>query len=182
MARRLGARRFEPFLSEIFARIRIIVGDRARAREILEECLAISRDTGLSFIGPWILGAIAWASDDPEHRRQALVEGQSILDQGCVGHNYYWFYRDAMEVTLGVGQWDKVETYVPALEAYTSVEKPPWAKLFIAHGRALARYDQHGPEQQTVAEITRIRHWAAKLGGETTLPLLDAALASVKTG
>ena len=182
VARRLGARRFEPFLSEIIARIRIIGGDRAQAREILEECLAISRDTGLSFIGPWILGAIAWASDDPERRRQALAEGQTILDQGCVGHNYYWFYRDAMEAMLGVGQWDEVETYAAALEAYTSAEKAPWAELFIARGRALARFHQHGPEQQTVAEITRVRDWAAKVGVETALPLLDAALASVNTG
>ncbi|MDP6515789.1 MAG: tetratricopeptide repeat protein, partial [Alphaproteobacteria bacterium] len=182
VARRLGARRFEPFLTEIIARARIIMGERAAALELLEDGLAISRDTGLSFIGPWILGVIAWASDDPEQRREALAEGVSILEKGCVGHNYYWFYRDAMEIALGEGSWDEVETHAAALEKYTSKEPAPWTEYFIARGRALARFGRNGPGRDVLADIDRLRDQAARLGVKTALPLLDAALSSVEAG
>ena len=182
VARRLGARRFEPFLSEIIARAQIRKGDGAAAGELLEDCLAISRDTGPSFIGPWILGAIALASDDPDRRREALAEGEAILDQGCVGHNYYWFYRDAMEAALGARQWGEAERYATALEAYTHVEPAPWSDIFIARGRALIRIGVHGPEREIVAEIERVRDLAAKMGVTAALPRLDAALESVAAG
>ena len=58
-------------------------------------------------------------------RAQALGEGEEILRQDCVGHNYLWFYRDAMEVSLEDADWDGARRYAAALEAYTRPEPLP---------------------------------------------------------
>ena len=176
MVVRIGARRFVPLVNDVIARVRLHAGDRAGALELLEASLAISRETGVTFWGPWILGAIAVASDDPKRRRDALNEGQAILDQGCVAHNYFWFYRDAIEVSLAEGDWGRVDGYVTALHDYFRDEPMPWADFIIARGRALAEFGREGCRKSTLSEIQRLRDEAERLGMRAELSRLEAAL------
>ena len=67
--------------------------------------MPISCESGITFSGPWVLGALAMITDDPATRRWALAEGEKILARGCVFHNYFWFYRDAIEVSLETEDW-----------------------------------------------------------------------------
>ena len=68
LAQHLGARRFE---AEALAFRRSSTGSAGRRAEALatsSEALTISRETGMAFIGPVILGILALAADDPAVR------------------------------------------------------------------------------------------------------------------
>lgn len=173
----LGAKRFKPFLNESLARIRLARGDRAGALDLLESSLGDVRDAGaMNFIGPWLLGSIAHATDDPERRRTALDEGEQVLATGCVGHNHYRFRQAGMEAALETGDWDEACRQADALEDYTRPEPVPWADFHISRARALAAIGsgRHGPD--TMAGIADLADEAARIGLHSALPLLEQAL------
>src|SRR3546814_7615934 len=106
-------------------------GRRSEAVDLLWRACAISRKTGITFVGPWIRGHLAVTTGDPATRREALAEGEEILRKGSVGHSHLWFHRYAIEASLGAGEWDCVERHAEALESYTAPEPLPWAAFFI---------------------------------------------------
>jgi class 3 adenylate cyclase/tetratricopeptide (TPR) repeat protein len=176
LCRRLGARRFESETLIYVADVERASGRRVEALKLLKNALAISRETGMGFFGPAILGALALTTEDPQERQRALTDGEALLATGCVSHNFLLFYPDAMEASLIAGDWDGVERYAAALEAYTRPEPLPWADLRIARGRALARYGRGECSEPTVRELRRLREEADRLGWKTALPALERAL------
>ena len=72
----------------------------ARLPAWLREALAISRETGMAFIGPALLGWLALITDDADERRAALAEAEALLAAGSVSHNYIFFYHAAIEAAL----------------------------------------------------------------------------------
>ena len=195
LAEQLGALRFVPLFNDIFARVRLHKGDSPGAIKLLEESWAISRKTGVNFIGPFVLGAMALAANDPDARREALREGQAILDRGCVSHSYFWFYRDAIEVSLAQSNWPAAKAYALALDNYFQAESPPWPAFIAARGHALADFGmRHGEvfvEGEPEAAKARrpvhehqsrrsLRDQAVQLSMKPELPALDAALAHAR--
>jgi tetratricopeptide (TPR) repeat protein len=149
---------------------------RDQAEPILAEALALSRETGVTFIGPRVLAAKALVTASGPARREALAEGEAILRSGCLAHNALWFYRDAIEASLNAGEWAVAERHAAALEAYTRPEPLPWAELFIARGRALAAHGRGRRDGTTVQEFRRLRDEADRIGLLAALPSLDRAL------
>jgi len=176
LALRLGAMRFEAQNLTWLARIRIAQSRRSEALKLLEQALQISRDTGVTFTGPRVLSGTALATEDPERRRSVLEEGEAVLRSGAISHNYFWFYRDAIEVSLNSGDWKSVELYAAALEDYTRPEPLPWCDFFVARGRALAAFGQGRRGADTLAELRRLREQAERNRYITVLSTLDAAL------
>ena len=176
LVRRLGARRFEARNLLCMAKILRLEGRRTEAGKQLEEAIAISRETGIGFVGPRILGELALATDNPNVRQSALDEGEMILRAGSVGHNHLWFYRDALDAALNIGDWDGVERYAATLEEFTRPEPLPWTDFFIARGRALAAYGRGKRDDATLRELQRLRVDAARVGLKTALRALDEAL------
>jgi hypothetical protein len=146
--------------------------------EALERALAVSRATGLSFVGPWILGQLALVVDDPKRRRDALEEGERILQTGAPAHNHFWFYTFAIEVAVASGSWAEAERYAAALEAYTSAESTLWSQFFATWGRLLAAHGRGARDEVTRSRLAALRHQAAEIGFRFALPPLQAALAS----
>jgi tetratricopeptide (TPR) repeat protein len=176
LALRLGAMRFEAQNLAWLARIVTAEGRRAEAIELLEQALRISRDTGMAFTGPRSLSAMALVTENPERRRGFLEEGEAILRSGAISHNQFWFYRDAIEVSLDIGDWLEVERYAVALEDYTRPEPLPWCDLFIARGRALAAWGRGRRDAEILAELQRLRAEVERIGLTTALPALHEAL------
>ena len=172
----IGARRFIPLLNDVLVRIRLQAGDRTGALELLDDSWKVSRETGVTFVGPVVLGAVALATADTGRRLEALRQGEAILNAGCAGHNYFWFYRDAIEVSLRERHWDMADTYVSALERYSGSEPSPWPDFFIARGRALAAVGRPGPKEAAVAQLRHLRDYAVSVGILAAVPALDAAL------
>ena len=173
LARRLGARRYEPMYMSFLGKILAIEGAAARARALLEEAVAIARDTGIGYAGPMALGALALVTDDAGGRDEALAEGTALLREPRPSHNYLWFYRDAMEACLGAADWEGVERHARALDEYTAAEPLPWSNFFMARGRALADHGRGAPDQETIAELRRL---GAGAGLNAALPGLAEAV------
>ena len=99
-----------------------------------------------------------------------------MLERGAVGHNHLWFYRDAIEAMLSAGDAAGALRYVAALESYTRAEPLPWADLFVARGRALARAQQDYAGEEMQRELERVRAALVEAGFDSYLPAVDAAL------
>ena len=143
-----------------------------------QEAVAIARETGPTFLGPWALGMLALVSEDKEARRVALVEGEKILQQDCVGHNYLWFYRLAMDACLEDGDWDSVERYAAALEEYTMAEPLPWSDFYLARGRALAAHGRGQRDAQITTELQQLIDKAQRIGLQAPVPALEVAIST----
>ena len=177
LARRLGARRFEAESLGFLGDTRWQAGARAEGVALLREALAISRESGIAYMGPMLLGTLARISDDAAERRAALAEAEALLAAGSVSHNYLWFYHEAIETARLAGEWREVERYAAALESYTRAEPLPWAEFHAARGRALAAFGRGARDAATLAELHRLRALAERHGLQLMVPALRAALA-----
>jgi tetratricopeptide (TPR) repeat protein len=110
LAQQLGARRFETEALAFRAELHRLAGRRVEALANAEEAVKISRETSIAFLGPFALGALALASDDPTVRQAALEESEELLHVGAVSHNHLLFPRDAIEAYLEAGDWEGVES------------------------------------------------------------------------
>lgn len=177
LARRLGAQRFETDFRLNLALVLGAEGERAAAERHLDEAYAFSREASLAFAGPWILGALASATDDTDKRRWALAEGEALLAAGSISHNHLNFYQLAIDVALEDADWQAVARYCAALEDYTRPEPLPWSDFFIARGRALAAWKSGRHGASTRQELQRLADEAERVGLRVALLALKAALA-----
>jgi hypothetical protein len=173
LAQHLGARRFETKALAFRAKLRRLAGWRAEALGDAEKTLRISRDTGMAFLGPFALGALALASDDPIRRRAALEEAEAMLGAGAVSHNHLLFPRDAVEAYLEAEDWDGVERAAAELERCTRREPLSFGAFYIARARTLAACRRGRPDP---AALDRLRHEAERLGLLVALPGIKAAI------
>jgi tetratricopeptide (TPR) repeat protein len=164
LSRKLKARRFEAHFLCDLAKLAEAQGYRPDAVELVERALNICRDNGMSYIGPTVLGFHAIIADDVEARARSLNEAETILRKGCVSHNYFWFYRDAMETSLSTCDWDSVERYADALEEYTRAQPLPWSDFFIARARALTAYGKGHREDAVTGKLLALSNEAHRLG------------------
>ncbi|MEE8435504.1 MAG: adenylate/guanylate cyclase domain-containing protein [bacterium] len=178
LARNLKAKRFESQFFLFRAGIYLAERNRSDALPFVEQALEICRVIGMNFVGPWVYGALALITDDPVERQRALNEGEKILQGECVSHNYFFFYRDAIEVALDAGDWNEAERYAAALEDYTRPEPLPWSDFFIARGRALTASGRGERNGDTLRQLKGLRGEAGRVGFKLAQRALDEALAA----
>jgi class 3 adenylate cyclase/tetratricopeptide (TPR) repeat protein len=176
LARQLGARRFVAEGLGFLAGVEAARGNRSAATQLIREAVAISRDTGMAFLGPGLLGWLALYTEDPEEGRAALAEGEALLAAGSVSHNYFFFYRAAIDAALATKDWVAAERYADALEDYTRPEPLPWADFMIARGRALAAWGRGERDAVTAARLRALRDEAERAGLRSALHAIEAAL------
>jgi len=176
LARDLGARRFVAENLYNLGLASLAQGRRGESERLLDEALALSRATGISFAGPSVLGALALATDDGDKRGRALQEGEALLRDGGISHNYLNFYQSAMEAALVLHDWDEVERYAAALADYTRQEPVPWADLFIDRARALAAHGRGSRSPASRKALRAICDRVSIAGLMAAVPALDAAL------
>jgi tetratricopeptide (TPR) repeat protein len=176
LARQLGARRFESEALHFLGTIRHAQGRQAEGLDLIRQALAISRETGMAFMGAWLLGDLALATHDPDERRAALAEGEALLAAGSLSHNHLWFYPAAIETSLQCREWREAERYAGALEAYTRPEPLPWADFHAARGRALAACGAGRRDRSVMEQLERLRAEAVGVGFMSALAAIEAAL------
>lgn len=176
LIRQLGARRFEAQHIEMQARFRMDEGANDEAIEMLEASLQICREVGMRFSAPKALGALARAVDDPARRHAALMEAESLLEQGAVAHNHFWFYRDAIEAMLDARDAQGALSYVSKLGACAQRESLPWVDLFVARGRVLARALDASPDKATISELESVGAALSEAGCVRYVPAIRHAL------
>ena len=177
LIRQLGARRFEAQNMEMQARLLLDCGRRKDAVNLLHEALAVCGEVGMQFSAPKAVGALCRAIEDDGERARWLARGAELLRLGAVGHNHLWFYRDAIEAMLSVGDAPGALRYVTSLEEYTRVEPLPWAELFAARGRVLALCLQGSVDNATHRELEHIGAVLRDAGFTRYLVAVNAFLA-----
>jgi tetratricopeptide (TPR) repeat protein len=177
IAESLGAGRFKPFFSIFLAQIQWARHGPGKDIDVMMDRAAeISRETSIRFTGPWVMGTLALVSGDAERSRRALKDAEEILAEPCVGHNYFAFYRLAMEVSLRLEDWDEVNRFADALEAYCRPEPLPRADFDIARARALARVGRGERDEATQQSLRQLRDEARRVELMSALPALEQAL------
>ncbi|MGI9303624.1 MAG: tetratricopeptide repeat protein, partial [Gammaproteobacteria bacterium] len=177
LAHRLGAQRFEPLCLASIARIFAREDRRADAARLLHKAFELACESGVTFAGPWILGTLALLSADPRERENALRRGEELLRGNCLAHNYFWFYRDAMEVSLISEDWDRADSYAASLENYTQAEPLPWTQFFIDRARTLASLGRGAGVQCAFERLRPLHDEARRAGFSAALPAIEDALA-----
>lgn len=152
------------------------LGRRGEAVLLLREAYASVRGPGLILVGPTILGYLAYVTDNAKERAEALKEGERLLLEKSVSHNYLRFYRFAMDTSLQQSDWDETERYATALEEYTRAEPLPWATFMIERGRALAAFGRGRRNPVDFETLSRLREQAQSVGFLAPVRALDAAL------
>ena len=135
-----GARRFVCRYFMTAGLICMQKGDPRRAQELVEEAFATCEESGAAFQGAATLGTLALVAEDEAVR------------------------ADALQVSAQHGQWSELERYAERLAAYTRDEPLPYTDLFIARGRALARFGRDPRDGHARAELLRVRAEALRIG------------------
>jgi len=178
LAGQIGSKRFEARVLQIRAEVRRLRGRPEEAEALLGDAIAMARESGFPFVGPWMLAQLAATTREPSRRAEALAECEALLARGTIGHNYFWSYRFAMEASLDAGAWQEAERYAQALEDYTRPEPLGWSNFWVAWGRTLAAYGRRPADPSNRADLRRTRDEAVRVGIAAALPLLDQALST----
>lgn len=137
-----------------------------RAHEIVDRI-------GKKFCGPIVLAVLAKLSSDDLQRKALLREAEEILDEGCVGHNYFYAMSVALDDAIERHEWDEVERYVDRLDSYTKAERLAWPDFMITKGRILRSWHLDGPSEALETEVDDLVQKARTAQLKSGLSLLD---------
>jgi len=172
IARSLGARRFIAESLMIQAQCEFGAGD-PRARQSIREANEIASETP-SYLLPFGLALEAMITDNADERAAALAEGERVLREGAVSHNFLLFNRYAIEACLAAKDWTNANRYATALEQSFAVEPFPMADFLVARTRAIVAGNTG---QNAEDELKRLVAEANRISWRAVVPALDAALA-----
>ncbi len=177
IARTLGNRRIELYILYEQARNAHAQRQPGQAHDLLEQAIAIGRETGIHFHGPRLFALRARFADNALDCREALAEGEALVRDGANAHNVLWFYRDAIAACLAIGDGDRARAHADSLLAYTSDEALPWADFFAARGHAPADCADGRGDGEALA---RALEMGETLGLRIALPAIEAAMAQLR--
>ncbi len=177
-SRQLGSPRFEAQTLMYEGKLDQAESRQSAAIRTLEIALEMSKEVGHGFTGPRIMSALACSLMEPKAKCDALGEGERMLAAGSVSHNHFFFYRDAIEVSLDISDWDSADRYASDLEDFTRNEPLPWSNFFIARGRALTAYGRGDRDKIIVEELHRLNKMAGQAGLRIAIPQIEAALSA----
>jgi class 3 adenylate cyclase len=176
LARPAHARRYESAVLYVQATIRNAGGDRGAAHELLMRALDLSRQSGPAFLAAAVFGKLGLLARDAIERKQALAQGEALLQQNCIGHCRVYFCRDAIEASLAANEWNQALHYAGIMEEFTRPEPLPWTDLLIARARALVALGTDGADTNSTVQLRKIRGEIERAGFVPALAAIDAAL------
>ncbi len=159
----LGARRYEAILLGNLAECDLAAGRMAEARESIERAVALARETGIGFCGPWALGIKLRMLDDPSERERCIAEAEAVLAGPAMSHNHIAFRRNSIEDALKRADWRQVLKQAAALADHTQAEPVPYCEFLIGRARTLAALAERPNDLVLRAQLTRLRTDAERL-------------------
>ena len=140
-------------------------GRRVEAVPLLKRVVEGALRNARHFCGPMALGARALTSRDRVEQDELMAQAVDIHAEGCVSHCYFYFYPDAIAISLERGDTTAALGYADALEAYIASELLDLIGLTVRQARALAE----GDSPHAAAELEAVRRHAAALSLTCTL-------------
>jgi tetratricopeptide (TPR) repeat protein len=179
LARNIGAKRFVPEGMMIVAACLAQEGKTEQAVELLREAFSLSREM-ITYFGAPILGSLAELTRDVEERQRSLAEAERILQLGCLTHNYIFFYRSAIALSLRLGDWNDAERYADLLLASFSDGSVPFVTFVVERARALAAAGRGARDAGLLARLENIAQQARDAHALVWLPELERAAAEIR--
>jgi len=176
LARRLGAPRFEAEGLAFRAELQRAANRRKEALNDIHTALAMSRETGMAYLGPYYLGLLARTTDDQNEYVEALREGRAILAAGAVSHNHYLFHRDAIDACLDWRAFELAEEHAAELETYAERQPGPWTRFYVDRGRYLAAFGRG--EAGALDGLRRLKEIGQRYSFLEAIRMIDVALNS----
>jgi class 3 adenylate cyclase/tetratricopeptide (TPR) repeat protein len=163
LAEALGARRFLAVILGHEAECLIAAGQVAEARERLAAGLALAREAGPSFCGPYILGLLAAIACDAATRNAHCAEAEALLAQRCSSHSHIAYHRLSIDAALARAEWPRALEQAAALAAYTRPEPFPYGDFLIARARTLVAVGRRPQDAGLQADLAVLRAEAERL-------------------
>ena len=164
LSERLSSSRFLSYGLNTLGGVELARGNRAKAREAVEQAIAVAEGPAIQFCGPWIYGTAAMAANDPGKAVAFLNEGEALLDVGAVAHNHIFFRQWAMEYCLEVGDWERLEHHAQALVAFLGPEPTRFTDYFIKRALALAAVRRGTDDAETEQALRHCLDYADAQG------------------
>ncbi len=181
LAKDIGARRFEPFLGEALARLRHYQGDINAAITLLSDAHHEVHQQGIEeFIGPWVASSYALMLGGDKRVRALLDEGRAMLQQNCIGHNYYRFYVNAMESALLRQEKDELLQYMDDLKSYMADEPNPWAEYYLKRAGLLSDACSTQPASDTLNQLRALEGKGKQACLLHSLKLIQTAISELQ--
>lgn len=177
LSERIGATRFISenlaFQGEALRQL----GRMDEARQALETALRLSRETGMRYIGPLVLGYLARAAtNDPAYRLALVDEGSALIADDRLAHNTLFFGMNAIDCCLEDGNLSAARNHATALETNFREDPLPFVDFIVARARALIRHHEAEAGPGVAEALREASEIGRKLGYLTLLPELEAAL------
>jgi len=180
-ARALGARRYESSVLCYMAECALYQGQRSKGLQAAHDAVAISREVGMGFVGPYALAVLARVTDDPSLRVAALAEGEMVLDKGSVGHNGIWYYRVAGDAQIEAKNWLEADRCADQIHAVTAAEPLPLVEFIAARIKALSAIGRGDRMAGLRAELDHLIETGNAKGHHSWLPSLNDGRTLAKT-
>jgi hypothetical protein len=179
LARRLGTRNFDAAV----AYFSFFSSDTGAGREaqyaMLQEAAETSRALGHGFHGPAILGGLLLVTDDPGEREEIVREAEATLAGACVGHNYFWFYRDAMQSALDHADWALLDRVRNRFLDIHRDSPTHWVTFYVQRINILERFRRGDVDGSVIDSCRDLIEEGRRHHLSTSLRELENALASV---
>lgn len=179
LAQQLGAKRFEAQAWMACGFFRYLHGERDTALADVHLSLAICREHGMGYIGPFAYAVQALLEPTHAAARAALTAGEAELARGCVSHNHLYLHALGVDAMLAHGDWERASRHCDSLITLTAAEPLPWSDFLVARGRALLRHGRGERNTTLHHELQELTVLARRTGYALALPRLVQACAEV---
>lgn len=175
LARTLGARRFEYEVQGQVAEALLRLGRRAEALPEARGAVALGREVGLAYCGPYVLGVLSLVTDDAAERAAALAEAEALLAAGSMCFNHLLFLRCAMDATLAAGELELAQGFAQRLRALGRQTAAVVAELHAERGEQELERLRHGQSVSLATRGAALLQRAAEVGIDVRLPASPVA-------
>ncbi len=151
-------------------------GRSPRALMLIREALDGARQTGMNFLGPWMLGVLGYATGDEAERTAAFAEAEALIAEGVPFHNVVLFYSLAIELYIERRDWGEVERYANTLESLLGPEPSPRSVHEIALARCLIAVHRNGKTRGLKTELTKLKAEQGQMGKVYCRAAIETAL------
>jgi class 3 adenylate cyclase/tetratricopeptide (TPR) repeat protein len=176
LSRDLHALRYEPAIRALLAKVMAQRGETDNAEREIGRAYKLSRQLDERWVGPMVLGCYATVMRSRSKQNWALRKGEAILKKGCGSHNYFLFYRDAINLCLLRGDWHEAQRYAALLESYVAEQPTRWSDFQIAKARAMAAIGEGRKDGHLRKRLGGLQRQAAEAGMALEAAMIASAL------
>jgi class 3 adenylate cyclase/tetratricopeptide (TPR) repeat protein len=173
LADEIGATAFAINGLAVQARIFRNTGKLNEAYASIQDALQRLSHTGQSFVGPLVLAEAASLEHNRKERSRLLDRAETILDDGCVSHNYMWFTDVAIEIAYSDGDWSALERYALRLNNYTQKQRLKFADFLIEKAETLSKIGSGKGRSDVLERLESLEKTAQRAGLKAEMSLVS---------